>query len=108
MIKMEFNLGDRMSLIKPSPVISLTDKANKLRKEGKDICVLSMGQPDFDTPDHIKDAGVKAIYDGQTKYTAVDGISELKDAIIRKLWKENQLKYEVNQICVGTGAKPVS
>lgn len=105
--KMKLKLGDRMALIEPSSTISITDKARKLRSEGKNICVLSIGQPDFDTPNHIKEAGIKAINDGKTKYTTMDGICELKDAIIQKLWKDNQLKYEKNQICVGTGAKQV-
>lgn len=62
------DLGDRMLLIKPSPTIAITDKASKLRMEGKNICVLSIGQPDFDTPIHIKKAGIQAIFDGKTKY----------------------------------------
>lgn len=100
-------LSDRMSLIKPSSAISITEKANKLRMEGKDICLLSIGQPDFDTPIHIKKAGVQAIFDGKTKYTAIGGIVELKDAIIAKLRRDNQLEYKRDQICVGTGTKQV-
>ncbi|XP_037043481.1 probable aspartate/prephenate aminotransferase [Bradysia coprophila] len=100
-------LSVRMSLIKPSSTISLTDKANKLRMEGKNICVLSIGQPDFDTPNHIKKAGIQAIFDGKTKYTAMDGTAELKDAIIAKLRRDNQLEYKRDQICVGAGAKQV-
>lgn len=96
-----------MSLIKASSTISITAKAIKLRMEGKKICVLSVGQPDFDTPNHIKKAGIQAIFDGKTKYTIIDGITELKDAIIAKLRRDNELEYERDQICVGTGAKQV-
>lgn len=101
------DLGDRMFLIKPSSTISIFSKACKLRMEGKNICDLSVGQPDFDTPNHIKKAGIQAIFDGKTKYTIMDGIVELKDAIIAKLRRDNQLEYERDQICVGTGAKQV-
>ncbi|MDN5247857.1 MAG: pyridoxal phosphate-dependent aminotransferase [Wolbachia endosymbiont of Tyrophagus putrescentiae] len=100
-------LAERMSLIKPSPTLAVTDKANKLKSEGKKICVLAAGEPDFDTPDHIKKAAIQAINEGKTKYTAVDGTRELKEAIIRKLERDNELKYKPNQICVGTGAKQV-
>ncbi|APR98260.1 pyridoxal phosphate-dependent aminotransferase [Wolbachia endosymbiont of Folsomia candida] len=101
------DLAERMSLIKPSPTIAVTDKANKLKSEGKQICVLAAGEPDFDTPDHIKKAAIQAINEGKTKYTAVDGTRELKDAIINKLKRDNNLEYTANQICVGTGAKQV-
>lgn len=101
------HLAERMSLIKPSPTIAITDAANKLKGEGKKICVLAAGEPDFDTPDHIKNAAVQAINEGKTKYTAVDGTRELKEAIIKKLERDNELKYEPNQICVGSGAKQV-
>lgn len=101
------DLAERMSLIKPSPTLAVTDKANKLKSEGKKICVLAAGEPDFDTPDHIKKAAIQAINEGKTKYTAVDGTRELKDAIINKLKRENNLEYIANQICVGTGAKQV-
>ncbi|MBV0899916.1 MAG: pyridoxal phosphate-dependent aminotransferase [Wolbachia endosymbiont of Fragariocoptes setiger] len=100
-------LASRMSLIKPSPTIAITDKANKLKNEGKKICVLAAGEPDFDTPDYIKKAAIEAINKGQTKYTAVDGTRELKAAIIKKLYRDSGLVYEPNQICVGTGAKQV-
>ncbi|WP_168463792.1 pyridoxal phosphate-dependent aminotransferase [Wolbachia endosymbiont of Ctenocephalides felis wCfeT] len=101
------DLAERMSLIKPSPTIDVTDKANKLKSEGKKICVLAAGEPDFDTPDHIKKAAIQAINEGKTKYTAVDGTRELKEAIIKKLKRDNNLEYQLNQICVGTGAKQV-
>ncbi|TVS84056.1 aspartate transaminase, partial [Wolbachia pipientis] len=71
------DLAKRMSLIKPSPTIAVTDKANRLKSEGKKICVLAAGEPDFDTPDHIKKAAIQAISEGKTKYTAVDGTREL-------------------------------
>lgn len=100
-------LAERMSLIKPSPTIAITDETNKLKGEGKKICALAVGEPDFDTPDHIKGAAIKAINEGKTKYTAVDGARELKEAIIKKLERDNELKYEPNQICVGSGAKQV-
>ncbi|MGL9759458.1 MAG: pyridoxal phosphate-dependent aminotransferase [Wolbachia sp.] len=101
------DLAKRMSLIKPSPTITVTDKANKLKSEGKKICVLAAGEPDFDTPDHIKKAAIQAISEGKTKYTSVDGTRELKEAIINKLRRDNNLEYTLNQICVSTGAKQV-
>ncbi|KDB19768.1 pyridoxal phosphate-dependent aminotransferase [Wolbachia endosymbiont of Glossina morsitans morsitans] len=101
------DLAKRMFLIKPSSIIAVTDKANKLKNEGKKICVLAAGEPDFDTPDHIKKVAIQAISEGKTKYTAVDGTRELKEAIINKLRKDNNLEYTLNQICVGTGAKQV-
>lgn len=101
------DLAKRMSLIKPSPTIAVTDKANKLKSEGKKICVLAAGEPDFDTPDHIKKAAIEAINEGKTKYTAVDGTRELKEAIISKLKRDNDLEYALSQICVGAGAKQV-
>ncbi|MDR3131899.1 MAG: pyridoxal phosphate-dependent aminotransferase [Rickettsiales bacterium] len=101
------DLAERMSLIKPSPTIAVTDKANRLKGEGKNICVLAAGEPDFDTPDHVKKAAIQAINGGKTKYTAVDGTRELKEAIINKLKRDNNLEYTFNQICVGTGAKQV-
>ncbi|MDG7052786.1 MAG: pyridoxal phosphate-dependent aminotransferase [Wolbachia endosymbiont of Alcedoecus sp.] len=101
------DLAERMSLIKPSPTIAVTDKANRLKGEGRNICVLAAGEPDFDTPDHVKKAAIQAINEGKTKYTAVDGTRELKEAIINKLKRDNNLEYTFNQICVGTGAKQV-
>ncbi|MFL3876672.1 pyridoxal phosphate-dependent aminotransferase [Wolbachia endosymbiont of Trichogramma kaykai] len=101
------DLAKRMSLIKPSPTIAVTDKANRLKSEGKKICVLAAGEPDFDTPDHIKKAAIQSINEGKTKYTAVDGTHELKEAIINKLKRDNNLEYTLNQICVGAGAKQV-
>jgi aspartate aminotransferase len=100
-------LAERISLIKPSPIMAIIDKTNKLKKAGKKICILAAGEPDFDTPDHIKKAAISAINEGKTKYTAVGGTDELKKAIIEKLVRDNSLRYEPNQICVGTGAKQV-
>lgn len=96
-----------MSLIKPSPTIAVTDKANRLKSEGKKIYVLAAGEPNFDTPDHIKKAAIQAINEGKTKYTAVHGTRELKEAIINKLKMDNNLEYTLSQICVGAGAKQV-
>lgn len=101
------DLAKRMSLIKPSPTIAVTDKANRLKSKGKKICVLATGEPDFDTPDHIKKAAIQSINEGKTKYTAIDGTHELKEAIINKLKRDNNLEYTLNQICVGAGAKQV-
>ncbi|QKX01465.1 aminotransferase class I/II-fold pyridoxal phosphate-dependent enzyme [Wolbachia endosymbiont of Cruorifilaria tuberocauda] len=100
-------LAKRMSLIKLSPTVAVTDKVSRLKNEGKKICILSAGEPDFDTPYHIKKAAIQAINDGKTKYTAVDGTYELKEAIINKLKRDNNLEYTLSQICVGAGAKQV-
>ncbi|MDM8335342.1 pyridoxal phosphate-dependent aminotransferase [Wolbachia pipientis] len=101
------DLAERMSLVKLSPTIAVTDKARRLKNEGKKICVLATGEPDFDTPDHIKKAAIQAINEGKTKYTAVDGTRELKEAIISKLKRDNNLEYTLSQVCVGAGAKQV-
>ena len=98
-------LSHRVKRIKPSPTLAVTARAAKLRAEGKDILSLSAGEPDFDTPAHIAAAGIEAIRQGFTRYTAVDGIPELKDAIIAKFKRDNGLNYERNQILVSTGAK---
>jgi aspartate aminotransferase len=98
-------LSSRISAIKPSPTLAITAKANALRAEGRNIIGFGAGEPDFDTPLHIKMAAIKAIEEGFTKYTPVDGIVELKDAIIRKLSKDNQLHYKRSQITVACGAK---
>jgi aspartate aminotransferase len=98
-------LSSRISLIKPSPTLAITTKANALRAEGKNIISFGAGEPDFDTPVNIKMAAIKAIEEGFTKYTPVDGIVDLKDAIIQKLLKDNQLRYNRSQIVVSCGAK---
>lgn len=94
-----------MQNIKPSPTLAVTNKANELRSSGKDIIGLGAGEPDFDTPQHIKDAAIEAINQGKTKYTAVDGTPDLKKAIIAKFKRDNGLEYEPNQILVSSGGK---
>ena len=101
------NISYRVNSIKPSPTIAITSKARELKAEGKDIIGLGAGEPDFDTPDHIKKAAIKAINDGKTKYTAVDGIPELKAAIVNKFDKDNNINYEMDEITVGAGGKQV-
>lgn len=98
-------LAQRVQRIKPSPTLAVSARAEELQAAGKNIINLSVGEPDFDTPEHIKAAGAKAIADGHTRYTAVDGIKPLKQAVINKFQNENNLKYELNQILVSCGAK---
>lgn len=98
-------LAERVNRIKVSPTLAITAKANALKMEGKDIIGFGAGEPDFDTPRNIKNAGIKAIEDGFTKYTPVGGTDELKDAIIDKLKTDNQLTYSRSQIVVSCGAK---
>src|SRR5882757_3923095 len=100
-------LADALARIKPSATIAVTNKARELKAAGRDVIGLGAGEPDFDTPDNIKEAAIKAIRDGKTKYTAVDGIPELKAAIARKFKRENNLDYKPSQIIVGTGGKQV-
>ncbi|MCD8563077.1 MAG: aspartate transaminase [Alphaproteobacteria bacterium] len=100
-------VANRLSRIKPSPTIAVTTKAAELKAAGKDIIGLGAGEPDFDTPDFVKEAAKAAIDAGKTKYTAVDGTPELKDAIIAKFKRDNNLSYERAQITVGTGGKQV-
>jgi aspartate aminotransferase len=100
-------LADSLARIKPSATIAVTDKARALKAAGRDVIGLGAGEPDFDTPDNIKEAAKKAIDSGKTKYTAVDGIPELKAAIARKFKRENKLDYKPSQITVGTGGKQV-
>ncbi|MBM96106.1 MAG: aspartate aminotransferase [Oceanospirillaceae bacterium] len=102
---MDLQLSDRVQQIKPSPTLAVTNRAAVLRAEGKDIIGLGAGEPDFDTPDHIKQAGIDAINTGHTKYTAVDGTPGLKNAIIEKFATDNGLTYEANQILVSCGGK---
>ena len=98
-------LAELLSNIKPSPTIAVSMKAAELKAQGKNIISLGMGEPDFDTPDNIKQAAIAAINAGKTKYTAVDGTKEIKDAIINKFQKENNLSYSAKEIIVSTGAK---
>ena len=100
-------LADRLSRIKPSPTIAVTTKALELKAAGRDVIGLGAGEPDFDTPQNIKDAAKRAIDKGDTKYTQVDGTPALKQAICAKFKRENGLDYKPNQITVGTGGKQV-
>jgi aspartate aminotransferase len=101
-------LKDSLSRIKPSATIAVTDKARALKQAGRDVIGLGAGEPDFDTPENIKQAAIKAIQGGKaSKYTAVDGIPELKNAIVKKFKRENNLDYKPSQIIVGTGGKQV-
>jgi len=98
-------LAKRIGTIKPSPTLAITAKAKALRAAGQDVIGFGAGEPDFDTPRHIKDAAIKAIEEGFTKYTAAAGTDELKDAIIRKLERDNHLSYGRSEIVVSCGAK---
>ena len=100
-------ISDSLKRIKPSPTIAVTQKARELRAAGKDVIGLGAGEPDFDTPENIKNAAIKAIKSGDTKYTAVDGTPVLKKAIVDKFKRENKIKYTIDQITVGTGGKQV-
>jgi aspartate aminotransferase len=100
-------LSSRLSAVRPSPTIAITQVANELRRQGRDVIGLSQGEPDFDTPAHVKEAAKAAIDAGATKYTDVDGTPELKRAIVGKFKNENGLSYDVAQISVGTGSKQV-
>ena len=102
---MPIAVSKRVRRIKPSPTLAVTARAAKLKAEGKDIIGLGAGEPDFDTPGHIADAGIKAITSGFTRYTNVDGIPELKDAIIAKFRRDNDLTYARSQVLVSAGAK---
>lgn len=102
---MELRLSDRVLSIKPSPTLAVTNRAAELKAAGKDIIGLGAGEPDFDTPEHIKAAAIKAIENGFTKYTAVDGTPGLKKAIIAKFKRDNGLDYQPNQILVSSGGK---
>jgi len=100
-------VSNSLKRIKPSPTMAVTSKAREMRAAGKDIIGLGAGEPDFDTPDNIKEAAIEAIRRGDTKYTAVDGTPALKKAIQNKFSRENGLSYELDQITVGTGGKQV-
>ena len=100
-------ISDSLKRIKPSPTIAVSQKARELRAAGKDVIGLGAGEPHFDTPNNIKNAAIKAIRGGDTKYTAVDGTPALKNAIIKKFKRENNLKYSVDEITAGTGGKQV-
>ncbi|WP_299624911.1 aspartate transaminase [Pelagibius sp.] len=100
-------IAERLSRIKPSPTIAVSTKARELKDAGRDVIGLGAGEPDFDTPDNIKDAAITAIRAGETKYTAVDGTPALKEAIVAKFKRENGLDYAAGEITVGTGGKQV-
>ncbi len=100
-------VASRLNKIKPSPTIAVTTKAAELKAAGKDVIGLGAGEPDFNTPDHIIEAAYTAMKKGETRYTAVDGTPALKDAIIAKFKRDNELTYERSQITVGTGGKQV-
>src|SRR5690606_360216 len=100
-------ISDALNRVKPSPTIAVSNKAAELKAAGHDVIGLGAGEPDFDTPDNVKQAAIDAINRGETKYTAVDGIPELKQAICRKFSRENGLTYTPKQITVGTGGKQI-
>ena len=100
-------LSSSLSRIKPSPTIAVTQKARELKEKGVDVISLGAGEPDFDTPNNVKNAAIEAINNGETKYTAVDGTPKLKEAIIKKFKRENGLDFTKDQINVGAGGKQV-
>tara|TARA_B100000029_G_scaffold5219_1_gene5820 strand:- start:260 stop:1459 length:1200 start_codon:yes stop_codon:yes gene_type:complete len=100
-------ISDSLKRIKPSPTIAVSQKARELKAAGKDVIGLGAGEPDFDTPDNIKETAIKAIKDGDTKYTAVDGTPALKEAIVNKFKRENNITYKTDEITVGAGGKHV-
>ena len=100
-------LSDNINRIKPSATMAVTGKARELKAAGNDIIGLGAGEPDFDTPENIKLAAIEAIKSGDTKYTAVDGTPALKQAIVDKFKRDNDLSYSVDQISVGTGGKQI-
>lgn len=102
---MNIQLAERIGRIKPSPTLAMSALAAQLKAQGRDIISLSVGEPDFDTPKHIQEAGIEAIHKGKTRYTAVDGTPELKQAIINKFKNENGLDYTAKQIIVSSGGK---
>ena len=102
---MDVKQSQRVKRVKPSPTLAITARAAELRAAGKDILGLGVGEPDFDTPEHIKNAAIDAIHRGETKYTAVDGTPALKQAIIDKFKRDNQLDYNLDQILVSCGGK---
>ena len=98
MSKINSLIAERMSLIKPSPTMAVTKLAAEMKAAGKDVIGLGAGEPDFDTPDHIKNAAITAIKNGETKYTAVDGTPALKKAIVNKFSKDNNIEYNMDEI----------
>jgi aspartate aminotransferase len=100
-------ISDSLNRIQPSATIAISNKALALKAEGKNVIGLAAGEPDFDTPENVKEAAIAAIRSGKTKYTAVDGIPELKQAIVAKFKRENSLDYKVSQVSVGSGGKQI-
>lgn len=100
-------LSDRVKAVKPSPTFAVGDKAKKLKAEGHDIIGLSLGEPDFDTPDHVKEAAIKALNEGKTGYTPVPGIPELRKAVCAKFKRDNDLDYTEDQVLIGVGGKQI-
>ncbi len=103
----DITLSQAVNRVQPSATIAVTTKASELRRQGRDVIGLGAGEPDFDTPDHVKDAAIQAIHDGKTKYTPADGIPELKDAICAKFKRDNGLDYTPEQVNVSPGGKAV-
>ncbi|MEQ9435181.1 pyridoxal phosphate-dependent aminotransferase [Hyphomonas sp.] len=103
----DIRLSDALDRVKPSATIAVTTKSAELKRAGHDVIGLGAGEPDFDTPDNIKDAAIKAIHEGKTKYTPADGLPELKEAICAKFARENGLAYKPSQVHVAPGGKPV-
>ncbi|MBG7601927.1 MAG: pyridoxal phosphate-dependent aminotransferase [Gammaproteobacteria bacterium] len=102
---MSIKLSQRVQAVKPSPTLAISARASEMRAAGKDIIGLGVGEPDFNTPDHISEAAIRAIHDGKTRYTAVDGTPELKQAVIDKFKRDNGLDYAADQILISSGGK---
>lgn len=102
---MENQLSERIQRVKPSPTLAISALAGQLKAEGRDIISMGLGEPDFETPDHIKQAAIDAINNGETRYTPVDGTPRLKAAVVNKFKRDNNLDYELNQVLVSTGGK---
>ena len=102
---LSIEIAQRLQRIRPSATVSITARAQRLREQGRDIIVLSVGEPDFPTPEHIKAAATAALARNDTKYTPVDGARALKDAVVAKLARDNGLQYTAEQVLVSTGAK---
>ncbi len=102
---MSLQIAKRIGRVKPSATLAVTARAAQMRRDGFDVISMSVGEPDFDTPAHVREGGIAAIREGFTRYTNADGMPELKDAVIAKFQRDNHLKYERNQILVSTGAK---
>ncbi len=100
-------ISDNLNRIKPSATMVITAKATQLKREGKKVIGLSSGEPDFDTPQHVKQAAINAINSGYTKYTNIEGIPELRQSIVEKFKKDNDLNYDVSNVIVGTGGKQI-